>query len=80
METPAGWNTTDEGLVREYTFNDFGEAVRFITAVAAVAESLNHHPNIWNSYNKVRLTLFTHDAGAVTEKDRLLAREINAIG
>ena len=79
METPAGWTSTAQGLTRDYRFESFEAAMRFIAAVAKVAESLNHHPEIWNSYNKVRLTLFTHDAGAVTEKDYALAQELHKL-
>jgi len=77
MQTPAGWTETEKGLVREYTFDDFSAAIRFINGVAHVATELNHHPEIVNSYNKVALTLFTHDANAITEKDYALALEIN---
>jgi 4a-hydroxytetrahydrobiopterin dehydratase len=80
METPQGWDQKDGKLVREYAFADFEAAVRFINAVAGIAQHLNHHPEIWNSYNKVRLTLSTHEAGdTVTEKDHSLALEINTI-
>ncbi len=79
METPTGWTATEKGLTREFSFEDFSGAVRFINAVAGVAEALNHHPEIYNSYNKVHLTLFTHDAGKVTKKDYALALEINSL-
>ncbi len=85
METPTGWTPTEKGLIREYVFDDFSAAIRFVNAVADIAQQLNHHPEIWNSYNKVKLTLFTHDlpaqagANAVTEKDHALALEINSL-
>lgn len=80
MKTPINWTRTEEGLVQEYSFEDFSVAFRFLSHVAEVAERMNHHPEIWNSYNKVKLTLFTHDAAAVTEKDIALAEAINALG
>lgn len=80
MESPIQWQLTEKGLVREFSFSDFAAAMVFINRVAAVAQALEHHPDIWNSYTTVRLTLYTHDANAVTEKDYALARQIDAIG
>lgn len=79
MEVPTGWTATDHGLVRELSFVDFKEAFGFLEKVAQLAETAQHHPEVWNSYNKVRLTLFTHDVGAITEKDESLARAINEL-
>ena len=79
MDTPMGWDKTEKGLVREFKFADFEAAIRFINAVAGIAHGLDHHPEIWNSYDKVRLTLFTHDAGAITQKDITMALEINTL-
>lgn len=78
METPAGWSLENNKLVRTCTFETFGAAIDFINRVTAIATRLNHHPEIYNVYNKVTLTLCTHDAGdIVTDKDRELAEEIN---
>lgn len=72
------WIEINNSLVRECDFNDFNEAFAYITRVALLAEQLNHHPEIWNVYNKVRITLTTHDAGnTITEKDRQMAAEID---
>jgi 4a-hydroxytetrahydrobiopterin dehydratase len=80
MDTPQGWEIKEGKLVQEFEFMDFEAAFRFITAVAGVAQRLNHHPEIWNSYNKVKLTLSTHDSGdGATEKDYALALEINTL-
>ena len=80
MNTPNGWEMKEGKLAREYTFVDFDESVAFINAVADVAKTLNHHPEIYNVYNRVTLTLSTHDAGdTVTEKDIELAEKINQI-
>jgi 4a-hydroxytetrahydrobiopterin dehydratase len=63
-----------------YTFKDFSEAWAFVTQVAKLSEEANHHPDIQISYNRVELTLTTHDAGnTVTQKDIALARQIEAI-
>ena len=74
-----GWRHEDDRLVREVTFHDFREAIGFIGRLAFDADSMNHHPEITNVYNKVTLRLSTHDAGdRVTQKDVELARAIHA--
>ena len=73
------WITKDNKLVKEFAFKDFIEAFSFLTKVAIVAEKQNHHPEIYNVYNKVIISLQTHDAGnVVTEKDHKLAKAIDA--
>jgi 4a-hydroxytetrahydrobiopterin dehydratase len=72
------WQETDNALVREWLFKDFNEAFGFLTRVALLADKMDHHPEIWNVYNKVRLKLNTHDAGnTVTARDRKMAAEID---
>ncbi len=67
-------------LSRSLTFKDFAEAFAFLTYVAMIAEKHNHHPHIYNVYNRVDLRLTTHDADyTVTEKDLRLAAEIDKI-
>lgn len=74
------WKEEDNRLKRTFKFNDFQEAFAFMTRVAFLAESHNHHPNWSNVYNTVNIELTTHDAGnVVTEKDRKLAAAIDAI-
>ncbi len=80
LSSLSNWKTNSQGkLEREFTFNKFPEAFSFMTRVAFEAEHMNHHPDWFNSYNRVRITLFTHDEGSVTEKDYELARRIDAI-
>ena len=76
MKTPAGWNKeqTRDAITREFVFPDFNRAFAFMTQVALAAEKADHHPEWSNVYNKVRVTLTTHDAGGVTQKDLDLAR------
>lgn len=75
-----GWTTQDNKLVREFKFKDFSEAFAFLTRVAIEAEKMNHHPEIYNVYNKVIISLQTHDAGnIVTEKDHKLASAIDGL-
>jgi 4a-hydroxytetrahydrobiopterin dehydratase len=76
MKTPAGWSREEkrDAISREFVFADFNRAFAFMTQVALAAEKADHHPEWANVYNKVRITLTTHDAGGVTQKDLELAR------
>jgi ribonuclease HI/pterin-4a-carbinolamine dehydratase len=72
------WEETKNGLHRSFAFDDFAQAFEFMSRVAVLAESRDHHPTWKNTYNKVEIWLSTHDAdGAVTEKDRGLAEAID---
>jgi len=74
------WNEANNKLNRTFTFGDFNEAFGFMTRVALLAEKMDHHPTWTNTWNKVEISLSTHDAGdIVTEKDRLLAKAIDQI-
>lgn len=73
------WKEEDNKLIRSFEFKDFVEAFSFLTKVALVAEKAQHHPEISNVYNKVTLSLSTHDQGnKVTAKDHDLAKKIDA--
>ncbi len=71
------WHEKDNKLTRDFEFKDFTEAFGFLTKVAIEAEKVNHHPEIRNVYNKVTLSLTTHDEGGVTNKDHNLAETID---
>ena len=74
------WTETNNSLKRQFVFDNFVAAFAFMTKVALIAEKMNHHPFWTNVYNKVEITLSTHDAGdIVTEKDRKLAAEIDKL-
>ena len=73
------WEREGDALVKVVTRADFGGAMAFVNAVAGVAEAANHHPDIAISWNKVSLTLSTHDAGGITAKDLELARQIDQL-
>ncbi len=76
----SGWQQGDGELVSERTFADFAEAMAFVNRVAELAERRNHHPDILvHGWNKVRLTLFTHTEGRVTQADRDMAERIDAL-
>ena len=61
-------------IARRFEFADFNAAFAFMTRVALLAEKMDHHPEWSNVYNKVEVTLSTHDAGGVTEKDIAMAK------
>ena len=73
----SNWKLVDNKIQREFLFKDFLSAFNFIKELADLAESLNHHPDIFNSYNKVIISLTTHDLGGVSKKDFKLAMEID---
>jgi 4a-hydroxytetrahydrobiopterin dehydratase len=77
--TPQGWTRENnrDALTKEFAFKDFNRAFAFMTQVALYAEKHDHHPEWFNVYNKVRITLSTHDAGGVTQKDLDLAAFID---
>jgi 4a-hydroxytetrahydrobiopterin dehydratase len=81
MDIPEGWQEEEGGkaLVRSFKFKDFSEAFGFLTRVALHAEKVDHHPEFTNVWNRVDFRLTSHDAGAVTERDRKLAEAINAL-
>ncbi len=72
------WTENGGQIVRTFQFEDFLQAIRFVNEVAEAAEAAQHHPDILIRYNKVTLTLTTHDAGGITLKDFDLARKANA--
>ncbi len=74
------WNLRDDGLAieREFKFKDFTEAWAFMSRVAALAEAHDHHPEWSNVYNRVSITLTTHDAGGLSARDVAMARAIDA--
>mgnify|MGYP001500005471 CR=1 FL=1 len=74
------WIEKNSKLVNQYKFNDFNEAMTFINQVAKICEEVNHHPEIYNCYSSVKLSLCTHDSdNNITEKDRELANLIDKI-
>ena len=76
-----GWSEVKgrDAIMRTFTFEDFNAAFGFMTRAALVAEKLDHHPEWFNVYDKVEVTLATHDAGGVTERDLALAEAMNRL-
>ncbi len=77
-ETP-GWSREGKTIARTWTFRDFPEALAFINKVGTLAESMDHHPDIYNSWATVRLALTTHDKDGLTSLDFDLAKRISEL-
>ena len=73
------WNKRGQVIARTYQFKDFPAAVKFVNAVARLAEKAGHHPDIDIRWNKVMLALTTHDAGGLTDKDFELAGKFDRL-
>jgi len=74
VEELDGWTGGDDFITKVFRFDDFAEAFAFMTRIAIIADKMDHHPEWFNVYNRVDVTLRTHDTGGVTEKDVALAR------
>ena len=80
LQSLDGWAHKEDKLQKEFSFEDFREAMTFITRISFEAEDQVHHPEIFNVYNTVHIALTSHDAGdKVTEKDLELAQTIETI-
>lgn len=93
LEETPGWKIEDlesfrkqEGtdlayskISKEFNFKDFKEAMEFVNKVANIANEEGHHPDIYIFYSLVRLTLYTHAAGGLTENDFIIAAKVNAL-
>lgn len=74
------WQAENDALIKTFVFETFTKAIAFIVQIAFIAEKLNHHPELYNVYNKVTVRLSTHDAGnTVTTKDIELAKQIDTL-
>lgn len=79
LQSLPSWNKSGSLIRRQFEFPDFKKAMVFVNQVAEAAERTNHHPDIVISYNKVTMSLTSHDSGGVTHRDIRLAGEINRI-
>jgi 4a-hydroxytetrahydrobiopterin dehydratase len=77
----TGWSEVEgrDAIARKFKFKDFNEAFGFMARAALMAEKLDHHPEWFNVYNQVEVTLATHDAGGVTERDIKLAEAMDKL-
>ena len=76
-----GWTEVSgrDAITKKFVFKDFNQAFGFMTRVALVAEKMDHHPEWFNVYKNVEVTLSTHDAGGLTELDVKLAETMNTL-
>jgi 4a-hydroxytetrahydrobiopterin dehydratase len=74
-----GWQLVNGKLHKEFQFKDFNQAFGFMTKAAMHAEKMDHHPEWFNVYNKLKVDLMTHDAGGITENDIKLAKILNSL-
>jgi 4a-hydroxytetrahydrobiopterin dehydratase len=74
-----GWEGDRKAIHKRFTTKDFADGMKFLNAVAAEAEKLNHHPDVLLTFNRVIITVRTHDEGGVTMKDIELAKAIDAV-
>jgi 4a-hydroxytetrahydrobiopterin dehydratase len=79
LEKLPNWTFQNNGIVKKFQFINFIEALAFIVKVGVLSEKMNHHPEIYNVYNKVSIRLTTHDAQGVTDKDYNLAVAIDTV-
>src|SRR5262245_52351433 len=77
----TGWSDVPgrDAITRKFVFKDFNQAFGFMTRAALVAEKMDHHPEWFNVYKNVEVTLSTHDAGGLTELDVKLAETMNSL-
>lgn len=79
LNSVPDWKKKGAAITRTYQFKDFPAAIKFVNRVAKLAEKEWHHPDIDIRWNKVTLTLSTHDAGGLTEKDFSLAKRFDGL-
>jgi 4a-hydroxytetrahydrobiopterin dehydratase len=79
MDVPDGWANDGQALVKVFDRGSFNGAIAFVNAVATVANRLDHHPDLTISWNEVTIRTWSHDVGAITDRDGALAREIDAL-
>ena len=73
------WKLEEKAIQRVFQFRDFNGAMEFVNKVAEQAEEANHHPDITINYNRVTLSLTSHDAGGLTKRDVAMARKISGL-
>ncbi len=79
LKNLPGWSLQNGKLHKEFVFKDFTQAFGFMTKAALYAEKMNHHPEWFNVYNKLRVDLMTHDAGGITTNDVVLAKTFESL-
>ena len=78
LKALSGWTLKGNAIEKAYTFGDFAKSITFVNRVAGLAEKADHHPDILIQYDRVTLTLSSHDSGGLTERDFRRAEQIDA--
>ena len=79
LKTINNWKLVDNSIQKHFIFNDFNEAMDIVNKIAEIANELNHHPEWYNVYNKLEITLNTHDVNGLSELDFTFAKKINLL-
>ncbi len=79
LKSLNNWILKEDKIEKQFQFKDFSEALAFIVRIGVLAEKQNHHPELYNVYNKVTIALTTHDVNGLSDKDFLMATSIDAI-
>ena len=79
IKTLNNWILNEDKIEKQFQFKDFSEALAFIVRIGVLAEKQNHHPELFNVYNKVTIAVTTHDVSGLSDKDFLLATSIDKI-
>ncbi len=79
LQNITDWTFKNNGIEKQFQFKNFSKALGFIVQVGILSEKANHHPELFNVYNKVHIRLTTHDANGITKKDFDLAKAINEL-
>jgi 4a-hydroxytetrahydrobiopterin dehydratase len=75
----SGWQLAENAIKKQFKFSDFRSAMDFVNRVADAADTVDHHPDIIINYTRVTMSLSTHSAGGITEKDFALAQQIDSL-
>ena len=79
LESLVHWSIVNKAITRRFSFSSFKESIEFVNQLALMAEEHHHHPGINIDYNNVEISLTTKDSGEITEKDFVLAQEIETL-
>lgn len=80
LSSLTDWEYINKSITKEFVLNDFNEVLYFVNKIGRSAEAINHHPDLFmHSWNKLKITISTHDKGGITEKDFELANKIEEL-
>ena len=80
LSSMTDWMYVNKSITKEFVLKDFNEVLYFVNKIGRSAEAMNHHPNLFmHSWNKLKITISTHDKGGITEKDFELAKKIEEL-